>query len=218
MRICPYCGANLRQRKMGLNYAGVQRYQCMLCGRRYSPGSKLRAKPGSNPPIEKPCAICGRPTTNPKFCSRSCSATHSNFVAPKRTRQPRYCKYCGTPVENRSRVCDACNPNNVDWSTRTIGEIQASAKYQISAALRTVARQVYRQSTLPRVCRNCGYDKHVEICHIRAIGTFPDDTPVSVVSGIENLVALCPNCHWEFDNGLLTIESLLSTSIRQKPI
>ncbi len=62
------------------------------------------------------------------------------------------------------------------------------------------------QSNRPRVCHNCGYDKHVEICHIRAIGDFPDETPVSVVSGIENLVALCPNCHWEFDRGLLKIE------------
>jgi len=204
--MCPYCGATQRQRKMGLNYVGVQRFLCNSCGRRYSLGAKPRAKPGSHPLVVKPCAVCGRPTTNPKFCSRSCSATHSNLVAPKRKKEPRYCKYCGVQVEKRSRVCDACNPNNVDWTSRTIGEIQANAKYQVSAALRTVARQVYRQSNRPRVCHNCGYDKHVEICHIRAIGAFPDDTPVAVVSGLDNLVALCPNCHWEFDHGLLNIE------------
>lgn len=68
-----------------------------------------------------------------------------------------------------------------------------------------MARQTYTKSNLPRVCRNCGYDKHVEICHIRAINTFPDDTPISVVNDLANLVALCPNCHWELDHGLLRL-------------
>jgi hypothetical protein len=55
------------------------------------------------------------------------------------------------------------------------------------------------------VCKNCGYDRHVEICHIRPINSFPEDTPVAVVNDLSNLVALCPNCHWEFDHGLLVL-------------
>jgi predicted restriction endonuclease len=103
-------------------------------------------------------------------------------------------------------ICRDCNHNTPDRSRQTLGEIQKAAKYQISALLRHVARQTYKHSQRPYICHTCGYDKHVEICHIRAINTFPDDTPVSVVSGIDNLIALCPNCHWEFDNGLLHLQ------------
>lgn len=207
MITCPFCGATERQQKKGRTEAGTPVYKCVPCGRKYALGDRRRVMPGTNPPVVKPCEICGRETTNPRFCSRSCSARNSNFVAPKRQKTQKFCKYCGTPVErSRARVCDDCNPNNVDWSNRTIGEIQRAAKYQVSAALRTLARQVYKQSNRSRVCHNCGYDKHVEICHIRAIGWFPDDTPVAVVSSMDNLVALCPNCHWEFDNSLLTID------------
>jgi predicted restriction endonuclease len=88
---------------------------------------------------------------------------------------------------------------------RTIADVKATAKYQLTAQIRSRARYVYSRSHLPEVCFICGYDKHVEICHVRAINDFPNDTPVAIVNDLANLVALCPNCHWEFDNGLLTL-------------
>lgn len=65
----------------------------------------------------------------------------------------------------------------------------------IRGLARTVARNIGLNS-----CHKCGYNKHIEIAHIRAISDFPEDTPVSVVNSPDNLLALCPNCHWEFDN------------------
>ena len=49
-------------------------------------------------------------------------------------------------------------------------------------------------------CANCGYDKHVELAHIKAVADFDDDTLLSVVNSPDNVLSLCPNCHWEFDN------------------
>lgn len=57
-------------------------------------------------------------------------------------------------------------------------------------------------------CVNCDYFKHAEVCHIKSIQDFVKDTPISVINSLENLVALCPNCHWEFDHGLLSPEVL----------
>ncbi len=88
---------------------------------------------------------------------------------------------------------------------RTLGDIHRAAKYQVSAHLRTIARYNYDKANLPRVCANCGYDKHVEICHVKAINSFPAETPVAVINDVANLVALCPNCHWEFDHSLLIL-------------
>ena len=49
-------------------------------------------------------------------------------------------------------------------------------------------------------CSRCPYSKHVEVAHIKAIASFSEDTLLSVVNHPDNLVVLCPNCHWELDN------------------
>ena len=54
-------------------------------------------------------------------------------------------------------------------------------------------------------CSNCGYDKHVEIAHIKAVSDFSEEILVTIINDPSNLIALCPNCHWEFDNGLLKL-------------
>ncbi|MFZ8310550.1 HNH endonuclease [Staphylococcus aureus] len=51
----------------------------------------------------------------------------------------------------------------------------------------------------------CGYAKHYEVCHIKAINQFDSNTRLSEVNDINNLVALCRNCHWELDHGLISI-------------
>lgn len=51
-----------------------------------------------------------------------------------------------------------------------------------------------------RKCARCGYDKHVEICHIKPVSEFSDDVPIGVINHTENLLLLCPNCHWEMDH------------------
>jgi hypothetical protein len=128
-------------------------------------------------------------------------------VFPKRAKKNalRFCKKCGQPVNGRRIVCEICNPNIIDWEQKTVADIHRKAKYQVSSQIRNIARSKYAKSGLPAICRNCGYEKHVEICHVRAISTFPDDTPISVINDVSNLVALCPNCHWELDHGLLKL-------------
>ena len=56
-----------------------------------------------------------------------------------------------------------------------------------------------------RPCQNCGYNKHVELAHIKAVSTFPNEALLSEINGPSNVIPLCPNCHWEFDNGILTL-------------
>jgi predicted restriction endonuclease len=74
--------------------------------------------------------------------------------------------------------------------------------------MRSLARQAYLSAGRPQQCAVCGYDRHFEVCHVRALKDFPATVAVSVVNQQDNLIALCPNHHWEFDNGLLDISSL----------
>jgi len=62
------------------------------------------------------------------------------------------------------------------------------------------ARKTYRNANKPQKCKICGYNKHVNVCHIKGIGTFSMDSLVGEINALDNLIALCPNHHWEFDH------------------
>lgn len=89
----------------------------------------------------------------------------------------------------------------------TKGElIKRRKNYQsFRSDIRADARIAYEKSDRPKCCSICGYDKHYEVCHIKAVSDFSDDTPIPEINSISNLIALCPNHHWEFDNGILHI-------------
>ena len=57
----------------------------------------------------------------------------------------------------------------------------------------------------PMGCFVCGYTHHVQVCHKKAVSDFDDKALVKEINDIDNLVALCPNHHWEFDNKILKL-------------
>lgn len=144
-----------------------------------------------------------------KFCSQSCAASYNNKNAE---RKAYFCMKCGQLLGygyedfQSKRLCDNCNPCIVDWGSVMYGDLKNGKKTaHANGRIRDLARNLYRKSDKPKQCMNCGYDKHYEVCHIKGISTFSDDTPISEINNLDNLIALCPNCHWELDNGLLDL-------------
>lgn len=84
----------------------------------------------------------------------------------------------------------------------TKGEIFSRCKNWQSArtTIRRHAIKVYDTSDKPKACSSCGYSKHYEVCHVKAVSEFIDEALVEEINSIDNLIALCPNCHWEYDN------------------
>lgn len=148
---------------------------------------------------------CGRETRNPKFCSRACAAKANNVLVPKRRPEGR-CSVCACPVPRRNRFCEPCRPNKPIDDSLPIGRVADGSDHPACrfARLRQHARRQYLAAR-PRECVRCGYDKHIEVCHKRSLTSFPLETPIGVVNHLDNLVGLCPNCHWEFDHGLLQL-------------
>ena len=99
--------------------------------------------------------------------------------------------------------------NNNDVLTKTKGELFNSRKNWQSArsAIQKSARRVYFENIDKPKCAICGYNKHVEVAHKKSVSEFDDNTLIKDINSINNLVGLCPNHHWEFDNGLLTLEN-----------
>ncbi len=147
------------------------------------------------------------------YCSRRCAAIVNNTNANRNPAKNRVCHRCDKSFKAEKghpsrKACPDCYRNREYVSLMTIAEIESTNtseerrdKYgRIRANCRTVNKAL---TELP--CAECGYDKHVEICHIRAISQWPKDTLVKDVNARLNVVQLCPTHHWEFDNGLLKV-------------
>lgn len=166
------------------------------------------------------CLNCNIETKNPKFCCRSCAQSHNNKISSKR-KISRKCSRCDNTIRNyRSLLCEDCFQNYISSKkesllNNTLFEytnrdcIKKLHKSSQHAHIRTLARSWFRYLTkLP--CANCKYDKHVELCHIRPISSFDLSDKIKDINCHENIIQLCPNCHWEFDNNLITLQSIKS--------
>lgn len=161
------------------------------------------------------CQKCGGETKNPKFCSNSCAASFNNRIYPKRKCE-RVCKRngCEKPVHTyKNQICTEHlrEYREGKYRNKTIGEyrnllsVRGKHRSWVSAHVRNFARE-WNKELRKMPCRNCGYSKHVELCHRKAISGFPDETPLRVINSAENIYVLCRNCHWEFDHGHLTLQ------------
>jgi len=133
-----------------------------------------------------------------KFCGHSCSAKFSNSKRwanrqkeekPKRT--PR------TPITIIDR-----------YKNLTKVELFGKSKNWQSARSQ-ICKHAKAVKPLKSPCHNCGYSHHTELCHIKSVSSFPDDSLIEEINEEANLVYLCPNCHWEFDHQLLTLIELI---------
>lgn len=139
------------------------------------------------------------------FCSRSCAAKFNNKnikrnkPSSKTITKYSSCSTCNTSLDYRLRRTKCNNCLQPDY---TLADIQYDKHHKSStwALVRSRAKSIIQNR--PQVCERCGYNKHVECCHIKSISSFSLESKLSEVNHPDNLILLCPNCHWEFDNGL----------------
>jgi hypothetical protein len=95
--------------------------------------------------------------------------------------------------------------NLIDEKTKS--ELFKSRKNWQSArsAIRKHAKIVFAEYNPVPKCAICGYSTHVEIAHKKAVSEFDNHKTIREINSIENLIGLCPNHHWEYDNGLIKL-------------
>lgn len=193
--------------------------KCSKCNKSYFTKNLLQkqfiCKSCDNVKYLKNCLNCQTPTYNPKFCSKTCSAQVTNKLYPKRIRKT-ICTRCKTITKSyRHTLCDLHHKEYMNnkfevlkeltlqdyWSKDSLKNLHPSSK---NAHIRAQARSNFKD-LISKPCHNCGYDKHVELCHIKPIRDFLPTSKIKEVNSYDNLIQLCPNCHWEFDNGLITL-------------
>lgn len=155
------------------------------------------------------CSASFTPSYKPqRFCSKACS----NKGVHRRVKKEAVCSFegCNNIVDYYTHIyCRACINEKrhlkSKWNGRLVHEVSIEEYCKRKGAnkfdsIRAHARASIKRSNVPLVCEQCGWDHHVEVCHIKAIASFAPTTPVSVVNEISNLKLLCPNCHWLFDH------------------
>ena len=104
------------------------------------------------------CLNCGQKTSNPKFCSRNCSASYNNIYFPKRKANLVVCPTCGKTFKKKSRIyCSV-----LCYSESLKEKHEHTKKEKIKACVN-------------RVCINCGISfvassKNVNFCSRKCIG------------------------------------------------
>lgn len=151
--------------------------------------------------VKTTCAQCGKNITKTlkdykktknSFCSSSCAAIFNNKARPRKLKTIKIKKIKkNKPKKNRFSI-----------AALTKEELFKRRKNWQSArsSITNLARKIYAKSNKPKCCSKCGYDKHYQIAHIKGVSEFSNKATVEEINNIDNLVALCPNCHWEFDN------------------
>jgi hypothetical protein len=118
-----------------------------------------------------------------------------------------YCDTCREIVRSEtSKERHGKNALQKPIDTFTKGELLNLKGYsRYKALLVKHANKVFDESGQERKCRICGYSL-VDICHIVDVSYFTEDTLISEINNLRNLVTLCPTHHREFDKKVITIE------------
>ena len=185
------CAVKYRKSQKYLYYSDVE---CLKCNKTFSK---------KNAEINK---------TNNHFCSRSCSNSYNNKINPKRLVEGN-CQECKIPIPSSRKYCKDCSEHvsapikgRLYYNDKTLEEATREGKKASRyCTIREYARKNLMRSGIMKCCKNCGYDKHVEVCHIKSISSFELSTTIKEINDLSNLVYLCPNCHWELDKGILKL-------------
>ena len=138
----------------------------------------------------KTCRKCYIPAKNPHVC---------NCGQPKH-RSSINCMECGFYERKRKAV----------YRTTPIGKCFISGPNQPGryVRIRDHARFCADFYGLTgKGCFCCGFPLE-QVCHIKDISEFSPDTPICEVNAEDNLIVLCPNCHWLFDHGYPSVQAL----------
>lgn len=113
----------------------------------------------------------------------------------------------------RKKIDERCQKLNVFINKKESKSLQDYTKGELfsnranwqsaRSSIQKLARKIYFSNNSQPCCAVCGYNKQIEVAHIKAVSEFNNDITIAEINNIQNLVALCPNHHWEFDNGFL---------------
>ncbi len=204
---CSYCSKTFIRKKFEVNESG--KYFCSRkCAAHITGVGRV-----TNPAKDRVCKRCGiiykrGGSHRTLVACQNCTILNKQGVKrppskAKKTASPRKKLPPGTVHERRTALSKA----------RTLGEYHAmlsvAGKHDSwkNAHIRGFARS-WNPDICNHPCQSCGYSKHVELAHVKPLRDFGPTDTLGDINSSSNLLALCRNCHWEFDNDLLLLADI----------
>lgn len=132
------------------------------------------------------------------FCSSSCAASINNLGKQRNKPKPKKARQLPTSHELKLMTI-------ADYQARP--SVAGKHPSWLNSHIREFNRSWNKRlRMLP--CQVCGYSAHVELAHIKPISSFDILTTLGEVNHPSNILVLCPNHHWEFDSGLLSLTEI----------
>jgi hypothetical protein len=171
---------------------------------------EIRAQYIANP---NKCLTCDKPILSKPgqrlfnvrqktFCNNSCAASLNNRIFPKKKVAKKICITClqsFSPPNHRVKTCDVCRP--VRSRPRRLENLTRQEAGRVIIGKHAMRVMINRA----KGCIICGYDKFVDVCHIKPVAAFSTQAKLKEINAPENLVYMCPNHHREYDRGLLNL-------------
>lgn len=129
------------------------------------------------------------------YCDRSCSVTYNNRIRDRKIKDKKV-----TVVKEKTPIF-----GYLEGITKKEFFESKGIYYKFRAVIRRHAHYIYHKNNGEKKCKVCGYENHVEVCHIKSVSSFGDNDLITDINSFDNLIGLCPNHHWEFDNGIIKI-------------
>lgn len=144
-----------------------------------------------------------------KYCEDKCR----NLVGKKHwdNNNKKICPYCQNNMSHDSITCKNCI--NINLKSKTLKEykqlLSVKGKHPswTMAHVRSFNRS-WNKNLTEFPCQYCGYDYHVELCHIKPLSSFDENTTLCEINDPSNILVLCPNHHYEFDSGKLSLNEI----------
>lgn len=147
---------------------------------------------------------------NRHFCSKSCASS----VLKRKTEK--HCKICNNFMDRRRiDICQKCSfsiernrlQNLTLKELHEKNSVKGKHPSWANAELRNYCR-AWNKHLSQYSCQKCKYSLHIEYCHIKPVSSFNENTKLKEINDESNILILCPNCHWEFDNELLSVNDI----------
>lgn len=155
------------------------------------------------------------------FCSRSCASKIINqirFLPEIEQRKlldkninaiDKNCS-CGNSKSYGVKYCLKCKKNNTKENLNliTLKELKLRDK-TYKSTIRFYARKYFKDNSKDlKECKICKYNLYVELCHMKPVSEYDENSTLGEINSPDNLIYLCPNHHKELDLNLLDRKQL----------
>lgn len=145
------------------------------------------------------------------FCSRKCSVTFNNKIHIKRSSGTKTCKRCNETYHGKK--CYQKHERLTNHRSTTLAQYAKNIKDKSAhpswafSQIRSLNRY-WNKALRSLGCQVCNYKVHVELAHIKPLSSFSDEVTIAEINDPANILVLCPNHHWEFDNHVLSLTDI----------